>query len=135
MNIGAIYSRLQGIQPPLTTENPAGAGQAAGRSSFASFEKALASQMTESVGTALPAPGVSASNPVTSARGILGQMIGDVQNRQDIAKEAVQSVLQGEGSVHKAMIAMEEATISFQLLAEMRNKVVESLQELMRMQV
>jgi flagellar hook-basal body complex protein FliE len=33
------------------------------------------------------------------------------------------------------MIASEEASISFQLMVEVRNKLLESYQELMRMQV
>jgi flagellar hook-basal body complex protein FliE len=38
-------------------------------------------------------------------------------------------------SLHQTMIAMEEASVSFQLMVEVRNKVLESYQELMRMQV
>jgi flagellar hook-basal body complex protein FliE len=33
------------------------------------------------------------------------------------------------------MIAMEEANVSFQLMVEVRNKLLESYQELMRMQI
>ena len=35
----------------------------------------------------------------------------------------------------QTMVAMEEASISFQLMVEVRNKLLESYQELMRMQV
>ena len=38
-------------------------------------------------------------------------------------------------SLHQAMIAMEEASVSFQLMVEVRNKLLESYQELMRMQI
>ena len=38
-------------------------------------------------------------------------------------------------TMHQAMIAMEEASVSFQLMAEVRNKLLESYQELMRMQI
>ena len=37
--------------------------------------------------------------------------------------------------LHQAMIAMEEANVSLQLMVEVRNKLLESYQELMRMQV
>ena len=37
--------------------------------------------------------------------------------------------------LHQAMIAMEEASVSFQLMVEVRNKLLESYQELMRMQI
>jgi flagellar hook-basal body complex protein FliE len=103
---------------------------------FTSFEKALANQMTESAGSATSSSSAKGSDLVSSARGFIGQMVSEVQNRQAIAKQAVQNVMQGEdASLHKAVIAMDEASLSFQLLVEMRNKVVESLQEMMRMQV
>jgi flagellar hook-basal body complex protein FliE len=38
-------------------------------------------------------------------------------------------------SLHQAMIAMEEASVSFQLMVEVRNRLLESYQELMRMQI
>ena len=41
----------------------------------------------------------------------------------------------GSTSLHQAMIASEEASVSFTLLVEMRNKLLETYQELMRMQV
>lgn len=38
-------------------------------------------------------------------------------------------------NVHDAMLAMEKASLSFQFLVEVRNKLVEGYQEVMRMQV
>jgi flagellar hook-basal body complex protein FliE len=45
--------------------------------------------------------------------------------------------LQSGGNVplHQAVIAMEEANVSFQLMVEVRNKLLESYQEIMRMQI
>jgi len=37
--------------------------------------------------------------------------------------------------LHQSVIAMQEASLSFSLMVEVRNKVVESYQELMRMPV
>jgi flagellar hook-basal body complex protein FliE len=37
--------------------------------------------------------------------------------------------------LHRVMIATEEASVSFQLMVEVRNKLLEAYQELMRMQV
>ncbi len=66
----------------------------------------------------------------------LDNLIGEVNKKQNAAAEAVQSLQSGqEGSLHQTMIALEEASISFQLMVEMRNKVLESYQELMRMQI
>lgn len=68
--------------------------------------------------------------------GTLGKMIGEVNSRQAAAGEAVGGLVSGDNvSLHQAMIAMEEASVSFQLMVEVRNKLLESYQELMRMQV
>jgi flagellar hook-basal body complex protein FliE len=37
--------------------------------------------------------------------------------------------------LHQVMIASEEASVSFQLMLEVRNKLLDGYQELMRMQV
>ena len=37
--------------------------------------------------------------------------------------------------LHQAMIAMQEAGVAFQLMVEVRNKLLEGYQELMRMQI
>lgn len=66
----------------------------------------------------------------------LGQMVQDVNAKQANAANAVEGVLAGENvPLHQAMIAMEEASVSFQLMVEVRNKLLESYQELMRMQI
>ena len=38
-------------------------------------------------------------------------------------------------NLHQAMISMQEASVAFSLMVEVRNKLVESYQEIMRMQV
>ncbi len=60
----------------------------------------------------------------------------EVSAKQAAAGEAAREVLAGGAvNLHQAMIAMEEANVSFQLMVEVRNKLLESYQELMRMQV
>jgi flagellar hook-basal body complex protein FliE len=49
----------------------------------------------------------------------------------DVQKLAVGSA----GNLHEVMIHMEEARLSFQLLAQVRNKLLEAYQEVMRMPV
>ena len=69
-------------------------------------------------------------------QGILGDMVKEVSNKQAQAGEAMAGVMSGQGvPLHQAMIAVEEASISFQLMVEVRNRLLESYQELMRMQV
>ena len=67
---------------------------------------------------------------------MLGNMVQEVNAKQAAAGQAVSGVLACENvPLHQAMIAMEEASVSFQLMVEVRNKLVESYQELMRMQI
>ena len=66
----------------------------------------------------------------------LGQMVHEVNAKQANAAGAVEGVLSGQNvPLHQAMIAMEEASVSFQLMVEVRNKLLESYQEIMRMQI
>ncbi len=67
---------------------------------------------------------------------LLGRLVGEVNAKQAVAGDAVAGVLGGQNvSLHQAMIAMEEASVSFQLMVEVRNKLLEAYQEVMRMQV
>ena len=67
---------------------------------------------------------------------VLGRMVEEVNARQGAANDSVAALQSGQNvSLHQAVIAMEEANISFQLMVEVRNKLLESYQELMRMQV
>src|SRR5450755_2445055 len=64
------------------------------------------------------------------------QMVLDVNSKQQNASQMVTDVLKGGPTpVHEAMVATEEASLSFEFLAEMRNKVVEAYQQVMQMQV
>ena len=66
----------------------------------------------------------------------LGEMVRDVNAKQATATNAVDGVLTGQNvPLHQAMLAVEEAGVSFQLMVEVRNKLLESYQELMRMQI
>ncbi len=51
------------------------------------------------------------------------------------AHTQVSEFLQGNGTdVHSAMIAVEQAQLSFELMMQVRNKIVEAYQEVARMQ-
>ena len=74
--------------------------------------------------------------PGSTFANMLGKMVTEVSAKQSAAGQAVVGLQTNQGvTVHQAMIAMEEASVSFQLMAEVRNKMLESYQELMRMQV
>ena len=83
-----------------------------------------------------PQPLSPTTAPTESFRNVLGRLVHDVNDKQAAAGETVRGLLGGQNvSLHQAMIAMEEASVSFQLMVEVRNKLLESYQELMRMQI
>lgn len=119
------WNQLPGAQSPVTKTPGSGV----------SFEQALSNQMGS-------ASGGGVQNTLTSAYGshtsssFFGRIVEDVQMSQLNARKQVDGLMKGDGTqLHNVMISMEEASTSFQLMVEMRNKVVESLQELMRMQI
>ena len=93
-------------------------------------------------------PGISDLTPATgpielrpaqqgdSFATMLGRMIDEVSAKQGAAVDAVGALQSGQNvPLHQAVIAMEEANVSFQLMVEVRNKLLDSYQELMRMQI
>lgn len=65
----------------------------------------------------------------------LKSAISAVDQQQDEAQAAVTNLLEGKGEdVHTAMIAVQRAELSFQLMMQLRNKVVSAYQEVARMQ-
>ncbi len=75
-------------------------------------------------------------NEATPAfRNMLHDAIEDIQHLQGEAEHQVAGVLGGDGTdVHSAMIAVEKADLSFQLMMQVRNKIVSAYQEISRMQ-
>ncbi|MDD5722882.1 MAG: flagellar hook-basal body complex protein FliE [Syntrophales bacterium] len=61
------------------------------------------------------------------------QEINKLQTDADVAIRKVE--LEGSGSIHEAIIALEKADISFRAVMQVRNKILEAYQEVMRMQV
>ena len=88
----------------------------------------------------IQAPRTSESNPAQaggeSFSSVLGRLVEDVNAKQGVASAAVSALQSGQNvSLHQAVIAMEEANVSFQLMVEVRNRLLDSYQEIMRMQV
>lgn len=73
---------------------------------------------------------------VNSFSEILKNLINQVNELQNKADESVQKLVSGETeSIHQVMIAIEEADLAFRLMMEVRNKLIEAYQEIMRMQI
>ena len=68
-------------------------------------------------------------------REVLDSAIGDMQQLESQSEAKVAGVLDGNGAdVHSALIAVEKADLSFQLMMQVRNKIVSAYQEISRMQ-
>ncbi len=87
-------------------------------------------------GAAGAASGIGNTQTGGSFSNLLGNFVGEVNDKQAAASDAITGLMSGQNvSLHQAMISMEEANVSFQMMVEVRNKLLDSYQELMRMQV
>lgn len=83
--------------------------------------------------SALPAATPVDGNSFSS---MLGKLVSEVNAQQQTSAQSVNALQSGANvPLHQAVISMEEANISFQLMVEVRNRLLESYQEIMRMQM
>jgi len=83
-----------------------------------------------------PSSGKSPKTESTEFSDSLKSMIQQVDDLQKASGEQIKSFISGEqGNLHEVMASAEEARLSFQLMMEVRNKLLESYHELIRMQV
>ncbi len=67
---------------------------------------------------------------------VLTQAMQEIDHLQNESHREIEKVLGGDiTDVHSAMIAMQKADLSFQMMMQIRNKLVEAYHEIMRMQV
>jgi len=63
----------------------------------------------------------------------LRNAVGQVQDLQSQSDTQVAGMLKGDGQdVHSAMIAVEKANLAFELMLQVRNKIVSAYQEVSR---
>jgi flagellar hook-basal body complex protein FliE len=66
----------------------------------------------------------------------LNEAINRVDGAQQVANRNIEAYVAGEmDDLHEVMISMNTAKATFNLMTEVRNRVLESYQELMRLQV
>jgi len=65
---------------------------------------------------------------------VMEETINTISQIREDADKAVRELASG-GDVTQAIVAMEKADMSFQLMVEVRNKLVNAYEEIMRMQV
>ncbi len=67
---------------------------------------------------------------------VFDNLVGAVEAKQAEADATTQRVLLGDGSnLHQSVIAMQEASVALSLMIAVRNKVIDSYQQLMQMPV
>src|SRR5215470_12271911 len=66
----------------------------------------------------------------------LKQALGEVNDLTQQADQAIQQLVgEGKGDLQETIVAMEKADVSFRLMMQIRNKILEAYQEIVRMQV
>ncbi|NJN69106.1 MAG: flagellar hook-basal body complex protein FliE [Nitrospira sp.] len=66
----------------------------------------------------------------------LKSAIGKVNDAEMEAGRAIDSLMTGETQdIHRTMVALQQADVSFQLMMQIRNKLVSAYEEIQRMQV
>ncbi len=73
-------------------------------------------------------------NENNSFNEVLKETIGTLSQIQKDADEAVKELAKG-GDLQKAIIAMEKADMAFNLMVEIRNRLISAYEEIQRMQV
>ena len=82
----------------------------------------------------------AAIQPSKSAQGsfqsVFSDAIGQVQQVQQSANTSVDKFLSGENEeIHHVALATQQSELAFELFMQVRNKVVQAYQEVMRMQM
>lgn len=73
---------------------------------------------------------------ITSFKNMLGQAVGELKALQSTDYQNNNLLSTGQiDSLHKVMIDAEKADIALQFTVQVRNKVIEAYQEIMRMQL
>jgi len=90
------------------------------------------------IGEGLPSPAAGAAGPDAggpSFADALKGAIGEANAKSIEAERQVQALVTGEGSIHQAMIAMQDASVAMEMVMAVRNKALEAYHEIMRMPV
>lgn len=91
----------------------------------------ISSIPTQAISTTTTQPAES-----TSFGGKIKEVISEVNNLQADADTVANKLASGDAiEIHQAMIAMQKASTALQFTIQVRNKIIEAYQEIMRMQL
>ena len=77
----------------------------------------------------------AADVPGAGFSGALGRVVDAVERTEAEANTAVTGMLSGTTDVHDAMIALQRADLTLQFSVQIRNKLVQAYNDIMRMPV
>lgn len=84
-------------------------------------------------GAGAGAAGAGAQTAGSSFTDSLKSLIESVDSTAGKANDAVNNMVSGSGDVHSAMIALQRAETMLELTVQVRNKLVQAYQDVMRM--
>lgn len=77
----------------------------------------------------------TAQDPISDFKKLLSRSMEEVNGLLNEANHSAQEMVAGRLDIHQAMIAMEQAHLSFRLMLQVRNKMIAAYEEIMRMQI
>jgi flagellar hook-basal body complex protein FliE len=100
------------------------------------MNNAISSGLPASLGTLPTRPTVPSSSETGGGFGnTLKDAITQVNDLSNKSDQSISQLVQGERQdVHSVMIAVEKADIAFQLMMQVRNKIVNAYQEVSKLQ-
>jgi len=97
--------------------------------------KSIAIPASSFVGNAPVAHPASAA-PAGGFMSSLQQAISKANDIQLQANQATEALMSGQTqNIHQTMVALQEADVSFQLMMQIRNKLLSAYEEIQRMQI
>jgi flagellar hook-basal body complex protein FliE len=96
----------------------------------------ITSSITAPIAPSAPGAKPTATEGASGSFGdSLAKLVNSVETSDQAANTAVQGMIDGTGDVHDAMIALQRAELTLQLTVQVRNKLVQAYQDIMRMPV
>lgn len=102
-------------------------------------------QIMNEINSIGPLRGISSSEKVKNTQGAsdgasfkdtLNSFLSDVNEMQKKADQSIEKMVSGEiTDVHQVMTSVEEANTAFNMMMELRNKVMDAYQEIMRIRL
>lgn len=87
---------------------------------------------------ATPALAAKPTSKIVEAPGFAEHLKGSIMSANALQKQSETAQLElatgRSGNIHETLIAMNKASVSFEMIKSVRNKVITAYQEIMRMQ-